>query len=143
MFLDSLRFKFANAPKTQIIFGDLDRWAASLGAPGLFAQGGLFSQFAIGGAELVASIVLIATMLLRRYRFLQPAGALLSIAIMSGAIGFHLFTPLGGNVDHDGGALFFTACGVWAGSFVLLSLRRSELGEFLTRLRTFFAPADQ
>ncbi len=142
VFLDSLRFKFANAAKTQIIFGDLDRWAASLGAPGLFAQGGLFSQYAIGGAELVASIVLIATMLLRRYRFLQPAGALLSIAIMSGAISFHLFTPLGVNVDNDGGALFYTACGVWAGSWILLYLRRRELGELVKRLRVFFAPAD-
>lgn len=141
VFLDSLRFKFSNAPKTQIIFGDLDRWAAGLGAPGLFAQGGLFSQYAIGGAELVASTILIATMLLRRYRFLQPFGALLSIAIMSGAISFHLFTPLGVNVDNDGGALFYTACGVWIGSWVLLYLRRSELGELTKRLRAFLAPA--
>lgn len=142
VFLDSLRFKFTNAPKTQIIFGDLDQWSAGLGAPGLFAQGGLFSQYAIGGAELAASFILIATMLLRRYRFLQPAGALLSIAIMSGAISFHLFTPLGVNVDNDGGALFFTACGVWIGSWVLLYLRRRELGELVKRLRAFFAPAN-
>lgn len=142
VFLDSLRFKFTNAPKTRIIFGDLDQWSASLGAPGLFAQGGLFSQYAIGGAELAASLILIATMLLRRYRFLQPAGALLSIAIMSGAISFHLFTPLGVNVDNDGGALFFTACGVWIGSWVLLYLRRRELGELVKRLRAFFAPAN-
>jgi len=141
VFLDSLRFKFTDAPKTQIIFGDLNSWAASLGAPGLFAHGGLFSQYVIGSAELVASIILIATMLARSYRFLQPAGALLAIAIMSGAISFHLFTPLGVNVDNDGGSLFFTACGVWIGSWALLYLRRRELGEFLTRLRAFFAPA--
>lgn len=141
VFLDSLRFKFADAPKTRIIFGDLDSWAASLGAPGLFAHGGLFSQYVIGSAELLASTILIATMLARPYRFLQPAGALLAIAIMSGAIGFHLFTPLGVNVDNDGGSLFFTACGVWIGSSVLLYLRRRELGEFLRRLRAFFAPA--
>lgn len=141
VFLDSLRFKFTDAPKTQIIFGDLDSWAASLGAPGLFAHGGVFSQYVIGGAELAASAILIATMLAKPYRFLQPAGAFLSIAIMSGAIGFHLFTPLGVNVDNDGGSLFFTACGVWIGSWALLYLRRRELGEFLTRLRAFFAPA--
>ncbi len=141
VFLDSLRFKFTNAPKTQIIFGDLGQWAAGFGAPGLFAQSGLFSQYVIGGAELIASIVLIAAMLLRRYRFLQPAGALLSIAIMSGAISFHLFTPLGVDVDNDGGALFYTACGVWVGSWVLLYLRRREFGELVKRLRAFFAPA--
>lgn len=141
VFLDSLRFKFTNAPKTQIIFGELDRWAAELGAPGVFAQGGVFSQYVIGGAELIASAILLGTLALRRYRFLQPAGALLAIAIMSGAISFHLFTPLGVNVDNDGGALFYTACAVWAGSWLLLALRRKELGELLTRLRAFFAPA--
>lgn len=141
VFLDSLRFKFTNAPKTQIIFGDLDRWAAGLGAPGVFAQGGVFSQYVIGGAELVASTILIATMLLKPYRFLQPAGALLSIAIMSGAISFHLFTPLGVNVDNDGGALFYTACGVWVASWVLLFIRRRELAELLKRLGAFLAPA--
>jgi FtsH-binding integral membrane protein len=141
VFLDSLRFKFTNAPKTQIIFGDLDQWAGSLGAPGLFAQTGLFNQYVIGGAELVASAVLLGTMLAPRFRFLQPLGALLSIAIMSGAISFHLFTPLGVNVDNDGGALFFAACGVWVGSVVLLILRKTEVVELLRRLRTFLAPA--
>jgi len=141
VFLDSLRFKFTNAPKTQIIFGDLDGWAATLGAPGLFSQTGLFSQYVIGGAELVASIVLIATMLSRRFRFLQPLGALLAIAIMSGAISFHLFTPLGVNVDNDGGSLFYTACGVWVGSFVLLFIRRKEVSELGRRLRSFLSDA--
>ena len=32
VFLDSLRFKFTNAPETQVIFGKLDAWAASFGA---------------------------------------------------------------------------------------------------------------
>jgi hypothetical protein len=143
VFLDSLRFKFTNAPKTQIIFGDLDRWAAGLGAPGLFAQGGLFSQYAIGGAELVASLLLLGTMALRRYRFLQPLGAILAIAIMSGAISFHLFTPLGVNVDNDGGALFYTACGVWVAAFILLFLRRAELRDLAARLRAFFTPSPE
>lgn len=142
VFLDSLRFKFSNAPKTQIIFGDLDRWATSLGAPGVFAQGGVFSQYVIGGAELAASAILIGTMVFRRYRFLQPVGALFAIAIMSGAISFHLFTPLGTNVDGDGGALFYTACAVWIGAWVLLFLRRNEIGVLIGRLRAFLRPAD-
>lgn len=141
VFLDSLRFKFTNAPKTQIIFGDLDQWATGLGAPGVFAQGGVFSQYVIGGAELLAAALLIGAMAFRRYRFLQPAGALLAIAIMSGAISFHLFTPLGVNVDNDGGALFYTACGVWVGSWLLLILRRKELGVLLNRVSAFFAPS--
>ncbi|HBH45032.1 MAG TPA: hypothetical protein DDY28_11530, partial [Hyphomonas atlantica] len=59
VFLDSLRFKFTNAPETQVIFGKLDEWAASFGASGLFTQTGLFSQYVIGTAELVASVLLL------------------------------------------------------------------------------------
>ena len=81
-------------------------------------------------------------MIAPRYRFLQPLGALLAIAIMSGAVSFHLFTPLGVNVDNDSGALFFTACGVLAGAVILLTLRRPEIAELLRRLRIFLAPSD-
>ena len=59
VFLDSLRFKFTNSPETQAIFGKLDAWAASFGAGGLFDQTGLFSQYVIGSAELVASTLLL------------------------------------------------------------------------------------
>ena len=59
VFLDSLRFKFTNAPETQVIFGKLNDWAAGFGAEGLFAQTGLFSQYVIGTAELFASLFLI------------------------------------------------------------------------------------
>ena len=112
VFLDSLRFKFANAPKTQVIFGDLDAWASGFGAGGLFARTGLFSQYVIGASELIASAILLAAMIWPHLRFLRPPGALLALAIMTGAISFHLFTPLGVNVAGDGGSLFFAACGV-------------------------------
>lgn len=137
VFLDSLRFKFTNAPKTEIIFGDLNQWAAGFGADGLFSHAGLFSQYVIGSAELVASLILLSTMVLKGYRFLQPLGALLGIAIMTGAISFHLFTPLGVNVDGDGGALFFTACGVWISLVVLLFSRARESRILLKRLCAF------
>lgn len=137
VFLDSLRFKFTDAPKTQIIFGDLNAWAATFGAGGLFAHTGLFSQYVIGSAELVASVILLSTMLLKGYRFLQPVGALLGMAIMTGAISFHLFTPLGVNVDGDGGALFFTACGVWVSLLILLFIGAREIAILLKRLRAF------
>ncbi len=140
VFLDSLRFKFTDAPKTQIIFSDLDQWAASLGVGGVFAHGGVFSQYVIGGAELVAATILLATMFLPRYRFLQPLGAALGVAIMSGAISFHLFTPLGVNVAGDGGALFYTACATWASCIALLFLRAREVGVLLSRFGAFFAP---
>ena len=140
VFLDSLRFKFTDAPKTQIIFGDLDLWASGLGAPGLFAHSGFFSQYVIGGAELVASLLLLTGVFLRRRRFLQPLGALLGLAIMSGAVSFHLFTPLGVDVADDGGALFYTACATWLGALTLLVLRRREVAVLRDRLAGFLSP---
>jgi hypothetical protein len=141
VFLDSLRFKFTNAPKTQIIFGDLDQWAASLGAPGLFAPTGVFSQYVIGIGELLASVILLATMFLPRRRHLQPVGAFIGIAVMTGAISFHLFTPLGINVAGDGGSLFYTAVATWLSCAALLVLRRSDLVALGERIGAFFAPA--
>lgn len=130
VFLDSLRFKFTNAPETQEIFGRLDGWAASLGAPGLFAQSGLFSQYVIGTAELVASSLLLLGFIpaLRR---LQALGALIGIAVMTGAISFHLFTPLGIDPNSDGGGLFMAAIGVWLSCLALLFLNRARLAALI------------
>ena len=127
VFLDSLRFKFTNAPETQNIFGELDAWAATLGAPGVFSQSGVFSQYVIGTGELIASTLLIIGLLIPAVRGLQLLGALLGLAIMTGAISFHLFTPLGVEVNNDGGALFMAACGVWL-SCVILAAYRSKYG---------------
>ena len=128
VFLDSLRFKFTNAPETQTIFGKLDGWAATFGAEGLFAQTGLFSQYVIGSAELVASALLIASLIpaLKRLRVL---GALIAVAVMSGAVSFHLFTPLGIDPNNDGGGLFAMAVVVWLSSIAMLIAGRGLLAE--------------
>lgn len=135
VFLDSLRFKFTNAPETQTIFGKLDAWAASLGAAGLFAQTGLFSQYLIGSAELVASALLLAS-LAPRLKRLRVIGALIAAAIMTGAVSFHLFTPLGVDPNNDGGGLFVMAVVVWLSSLGMLIAGRGTLfdaGRALTR----------
>jgi len=140
VFIQSLFFKFTDSPETQHIFGILDAWATSLGFPGLFAAGGIFSQYVVGSAELVASALLLAGLVLRRVA-LHGAGALLSLGVISGAIFFHLFTPLGVQVRNsdgsfDGGELFALACGVWIASALILWLRRSELAQGLLRRGT-------
>lgn len=126
IFIDSLRFKFTNHPNTQEIFGRLNEWASGLGAEGLFAQTGLFSQYVIGGAELLASSALLLGCF-SRFRRLQAFGALLGIAVMTGAISFHLFTPLGIDPNNDGGGLFVMACIVWLSCAALLFINRKEL----------------
>jgi hypothetical protein len=130
VFIQSLFFKFTRSPETIYIFeGKLDPWAATLGFPGVFAPGGIFSAPVIGSFELVASALLLAGALLADRRWLQVLGAALGLGIISGAIFFHLFTPLGIavlNVDgtSDGGELFALACGVWVACALLLWIRR-------------------
>lgn len=46
---------------------------------------------------------------------------------MSGAIFFHLFTPLGIDVLGDGGLLFINACIVWCSGLTLAFVRRHQL----------------
>ena len=140
VFLDSLRFKFTDHPKTQEIFGRLDGWASGVGLPGLFAHTGLFSQYVIGSIELLASSLLVLG-ILPRFRHLQAGGALAGFLVMAGAVSFHLFTPLGVDPNNDGGGLFVAACINLAAAFLLLTVfRRRELAALVQRVAAIFAP---
>jgi hypothetical protein len=139
VFIQSLFFKFTNSPETQYIFGTLDAWGASLGWPGLFATDGIFSQYVVGTGELIASIILLLALSMR-FRLLRPFGALMALGVISGAIFFHLFTPLGVSVlntdgTHDGGELFALACGVWIAAAILIWLSRETVAEILSKVR--------
>jgi hypothetical protein len=139
VFLDSLRFKFTDHPNTQEIFGRLDGWAGSLGAPGVFGHTGLFSQYVIGTAELFASSLLLVGLLPGLAR-LNALGALIGLAVMSGAVSFHLFTPLGIDPNNDGGGLFAAAVTIWMTTIVLLFIRRSDLIALVRDLGRAFVP---
>ena len=139
VFLDSLRYKFTDHPNTQEIFGRLDGWAGTLGLPGLFAHTGLFSQYVIGSAELAASTLLLAGLLPRFVR-LNALGALIGLAVMTGAVSFHLFTPLGIDPNNDGGGLFAAAVTIWLTSIVLLIIRRKEIAALLSDIGRAFVP---
>jgi hypothetical protein len=87
---------------------------------------------------LIASTLLLLA-LAQRFRFLRPIGALISIGVISGAIFFHLFTPLGVSVlnadgTRDGGELFALACGVWIAAAILLGRNRDRLLGFIVRV---------
>lgn len=127
IFLDSLRYKFTDHPKTQEIFGRLDAWAESFGAAGVFARRGVFGQYVIGSAELVASALMLTGAFYAPLHWLMPAGAAIGLALMTGAIGFHLFTPLGVDPNRDGGGLFRAACMVWLGSLGLLAMSAGDV----------------
>lgn len=127
VFIQSLFFKFAGSIETVIIFDTISDWMASITLLSLIAP--LFKAYGgvvIGLTELIAAILL----LLPKTRLY---GAVIALAVMSGAIFFHLFTPLGvdravdmaGNTD--GGVLFFMACGVWLSSAILIAMERPIL----------------
>ncbi len=140
IFLDSLRYKFTDHPKTQVIFGKLDAWAYDIGAPGLFGHSGLFSQYVIGSIELLASSLLILGFL-PRFRHLQAAGSLAALLVMTGAVSFHTLTPLGVDPNHDGGGLFVAACiNLTAAVLMLTIFRRREFIVFVQRFAGVFAP---
>ena len=134
VFIQSLFFKFAGAPETQHIFGTLDAWAAdTFGIAGLFNPGGVFSAHVVGSAELAASALLLVGLLLKK-PLLQLVGALLGLGVITGAIGFHLFTPLGVvienpdlGVESDGGTLFAMALAVFLSCVILAWRKKSAL----------------
>lgn len=141
VFIQSLFFKFSGSPETVYIFQvKLDPWAASLGFPGVFAPGGMFSAHVVGTLELIASMLLLAGAGMATRRALQVAGAAIGLGVISGALLFHLFTPLGVAVvrtdgSSDGGQLFTLACGVWLACALLLWLRRDVWLGWLGRSR--------
>lgn len=139
VFVQSLFFKFTDSPETQYIFGTLDAWGGSLGWPGLFAHDGIFSQYVVGTGELIASALLLGG-LAPNLRILRVLGAAMGMAVISGAIFFHLFTPLGVSVlnadgTRDGGELFALACGVWIACGLLLWMSRDLIARFIPRAR--------
>ena len=75
------------------------------------------------------------------YRFLLPLGALVGLAVMTGAVSFHLFTPLGTDPNKDGGGLFKAACLVWMLCLSLLFLNFDDVALLSQRMGAFVAPA--
>jgi hypothetical protein len=87
-------------------------------------------RIATGSTELVASVLLLMPAT-------QAVGALLSLGIISGAIFFHLVSPLGIDPYQDGATLFKEACAVWIASVGILVIRRQQLLALVDRYLPF------
>ena len=122
VFIQSLFFKFTDAYETVYIFSILGDWAG-------FQWFTDYGAYGVGVVELIASLLLLVPVT-RMY------GAAVASGVMTGAVFFHLFTPLGiempefdsvGNIiGNDGGLLFYNACGVFVAAIALF------VWEFLT-----------
>ena len=110
--LQTLFFKFTAAEESVYIFSTVGQF---LGVGGVEPWGRIGS----GVVELVAVILL-----------LVPAtaslGAILTMGVMAGAIVSHLFI-FGIEVKGDGGLLFGLALAAFAGSLIVLVLRRTQI----------------
>ena len=103
--LQTLFFKFTGAEESVYIF-------STLGAEP-------WGRIGSGVIELVAAILLLIPAT-------APFGALLTMGVMAGAIGSHL-TVLGIAVRGDGGLLFALAVTAFAGSAIVLLIRRAQV----------------
>ena len=122
VFVQSLPFKFTGAAETQHIFGTIGAWFGTLGIgflDKLFAGPG---PYLFGAVEAVAAVLLLVPKT-RRW------GAMLGLALLTGAIFFHVFTPLGIAVTFpgtEGGdpTLFIMAVIAWGCCLATLLLNR-------------------
>ena len=136
IFLDSLRFKFTGHETPRHIFETLRDWSGI----DLFYPAG---PWIIGLAELSAALLVLGIPLLillttrksGHAALSQTLGGLLAVGVMSGAIVFHLFTPLGietptaweaGQPAEWSPALFIAACITWVAGAMLVLLRGGE-----------------
>ena len=140
VFLLSLPYKFTLHPDTQHIFGTIGKWMGGFLGAGI---GSLFANvgpFVVGGFELLTSLVLLTPAVLWGLSKLgrgkncgtrtsyHKLGGLMASAVMAGAVFFHLATPLGIEVLHEGksdnGSLFYSATSILVLGLVLFFINR-------------------
>lgn len=115
------QFKLTAAEGSVMLFNILADWLWISGYEQPF-------RLSVAIAELIASVLLINT-------GSRMFGALLTLGIMSGAIFFHVVSPLGIDPYHDGGQLFREACWTWLCAAMILAIYHRELAAFLGGLR--------
>ena len=140
IFLGSLPYKFSKHPDTQHIFGTIGDWLGTFLGSGLGTAFREFGGYVVGSFELLTSLILLFPAVLwliskmrgthfgslrRRW---HAYGGLLASAVMAGAVFFHLFSPLGIEVVHngqgDGGSLFRAAVSILVLGIVLFVINR-------------------
>jgi hypothetical protein len=86
-------------------------------------------RLGVATAEIIASVLVVIPMT-------RIVGAAFALGIMSGAIFFHVVSPLGIDPYHDGGTLFKEACAVWLCAAYILFAYRVEAVGLVRRLLT-------
>ncbi len=120
IFVWYLQYKFFGHEGSVWLFTVLTDWLGFSGYEKIMRIG-------VGTAELGASLLCL-------YRRAQMVGGLAATGIMTGAIFFHVVSPLGIDPYDDGAVLFKEALAVWAAGLALAYLRRGDLPALLGRV---------
>lgn len=112
VYLWFLQYKFFGHEGSVYLFTVLTDWLGFHGYEKAMRIG-------VGSTELLASLLLFIPAT-------QVAGAALSLGIITGAIFFHVVSPLGIDPYEDGAVLFKDAVLTWFASAGILVLRRRE-----------------
>ena len=128
VFLSSLPYKFTGHPDTQHIFGTIGQWMQGVLGQSIGEWFIQYGAYAVGTAELLISILLLSPVVLFikskvsgslgkiTQSLIHCIGGLAASGVMLGAAFFHLATPLGIEVLHqgksDGGSLFYAAVSI-------------------------------
>ena len=138
VFVQSLPFKFGNSFETQHIFVTLANWSG-------LTWFGAYGGYMVGSAELLTAILLFTP--------LRALAAFVALGIMSAAVFFHLFTPLGVimpifdsstglQIGNDNGVLFIMACVTWACALILVWMDLKSSSSLLKRIAGINAKQD-
>lgn len=120
IFIWYLQYKFLGHPGSVDLFTTLTDWLGFHGHE-------KFMRIATGSCELLCSIILLIP-------GFQGLGGLGAITLMTGAIFFHLASPLGVDPYGDGGILFKQACSVWVSGVIIAYTRRDQLMALANRV---------
>lgn len=128
VFLSSLPYKFTGHPDTQHIFATIGGWMSTTISTGLGNWFTQYGAYAVGSAELIVSLILLSPLfffILKKLNLIgktpdqaiiHSIGGVMASSVMLGAVFFHLATPLGIVVLHNGqsdhGSLFFAAVSI-------------------------------
>jgi uncharacterized membrane protein YphA (DoxX/SURF4 family) len=113
IFLWYEQYKLTGHPGSVELFTTLTDWA------GLHGYEKAMRLF-VGISEIIATVILLVPAA-------QGVGAIGALMLMTGAIFFHLVTPLGVDPYRDGGILFKEACSVLTCSLLVIWWRRDQL----------------
>ena len=114
------QYKLTGNPGSVWLFTVLSDWLGIHGYEKPF-------RLLVASMEIVASVLVVLPVT-------RIVGAAMALGIMSGAIFFHVVSPLGIDPYNDGAALFKEACEVWLCAAFILAVRREDAVALVRRV---------